>query len=177
MPYNQWAYRLNPRSSWSLGGEPLPFVRFASPLPSDTPRMTEFFLGESIAIGHIFYERALKDRIDVAAASIAVEKINGPVLVISGTDDQMWPSPRFCEMVIERLEANDHPFPYEHLRYEGAGHMILMPNSEPEAHKMDRFEVGGSKEANEFANKDSWQKVLGFLRKSLSARNEKDSGE
>ncbi len=174
VPSNEWTYRLNPRSSWSLGGEPLPFVRLASPLPSDMPQMTEFFFGEPIAIGHIFYERALKDRIDVAAASIAVEKINGPVLVISGTDDQMWPSTRFCEMVIERLEAHDHPSSYEHLRYEGAGHMILMPNSEPEAHQMDRFEVGGSKEANEFANEDSWQKVLGFLRKSLSIR---DGGE
>ena len=48
----------------------------------------------------------------VAAASIAVEKINGPVMVISGTDDQLWPSTRFSEMVIERLEAHDHPFPY-----------------------------------------------------------------
>lgn len=55
--------------------------------------------------------------------------------------------------------------------------MIIMPNSEPEAHQMQRFEVGGSKEANEFANKDSWPKVLRFLRKSLSARNGTDSSE
>lgn len=133
--------------------------------------MTEFFFGVPMAIGYIFYERALEDGAAVAAASIAVEKINGPVLVISGTDDRLWPSTRLSEMVIERLEAHDHPFPYEHLRYEGAGHMILMPNSEPEVSRMRRFEVGGSKEANEFANKDSWQKVLGFLRESLSVEN------
>jgi hypothetical protein len=174
-PSDRWTYRLYPRSSWSLGGEPLRFVRFASPLPSDTPQMMEYFLGEPTAIGHIFYERAFKDRIDVAAASIAVEKINGLVLVISGTDDQMWPSTRFCEMVIERLEANDHPFPYEHLRYEGAGHMILMPGSEPGTHQMDRLKVGGSKEANEFANEDSWQKVLDFLKDALNVKDGKNS--
>jgi len=176
-PSDQWSYSLDPKSSWSLGGEPLPFVRLASPLLSEMPQMTEFFFGEPMAIGHIFFERALEDEAAVAAASIAVEKINGPVMVISGTDDQLWPSTRFSEMVIERLEAHDHPFTYEHLRYEGAGHMILMPNSEPETPQMQRFEVGGSKEANEFANNDSWQKVLGFLEKSLRVGNRKDSGE
>ncbi len=170
-PSDRWTYRLYPRSSWSLGGEPLRFVRFASPLPSDTPQMMEYFLGEPTAIGHIFYERALKDRIDVAAASIAVEKINGPVLVISGTDDQMWPSTPLSEMAMERLKAHDHPFPYEHLRYEGAGHMITLPNSEPPPSWSSRYEVGGTREANEFANADSWRKVLGFLDKYLKNKS------
>ncbi|MCA1730732.1 MAG: dienelactone hydrolase family protein, partial [Actinobacteria bacterium] len=145
---DQWSYHWDPRSSCSLGGEPLLFVRFAKPHPAEMPQMTGFFFGEPMAIGHIFYERALENEAAVAVASIAVEKINGPVMVISGTDDQLWPSTRLSEMVIERLEAHDHPFPYEHLRYEGAGHMIIMPNSEPEAPQMERFEVGGSKEAN-----------------------------
>ncbi|CAA9456845.1 MAG: hypothetical protein AVDCRST_MAG28-2484 [uncultured Rubrobacteraceae bacterium] len=175
-PSDRWSYRLNPRSSWSLGGVPLPFVRFAEPHPSEIPRISGFF-GKPQATGSIFYERALKDEAAVAAASIAVEKIDGPVMVISGTDDHLWPSTRFSEMVIQRLEAHGHPFPHEHLRYEGAGHMILMPNSEPEGPQMQRFEVGGSKEANEVANQNSWPKVLGFLRKSLSVRNGEDSGE
>jgi hypothetical protein len=34
-------------------------------------------------------------------------------------------------MAIERQQAHDHPFPYEHPRYEGAGHMITLPNFEP----------------------------------------------
>lgn len=61
------------------------------------PQMTGFLFGELMAIGHIFYERALEDK---AAASIAVEKINGPAMVISGTDDQLWPSTRLSEMVV-----------------------------------------------------------------------------
>lgn len=164
---DRWSYQWTPRSSWTLGGEPLPFVRFADPHPAEMSQMAGFFFGEPTAVGHIFYERALQDEAAVAAASIAVEKINGPVMVISGTDDRLWPSTRLAEMVIERLEAHDHPFHHEHLRYEGAGHMILMPNSEPEPSRMERFEVGGSKEANEFANKDSWPKVVDFLKRSL----------
>lgn len=175
-PSDQWSYHWNPRSSWTLGGVPLPFVRFAEPYPSEIPRITGFF-GKAQATGSIFYERALTDKAAVAAASIAVEKINGPVMVISGTEDQLWPSTRLSKMVIQRLEAHGHPFPHEHLRYAGAGHMILMPNSKPEGPQMQRFEVGGSKDANEFANQDSWPKVLGFLRKSLSDRNGKGSGD
>ncbi len=33
MPSDQWSYSPYPRSSWSLGGEPLPFVRLAVPSP------------------------------------------------------------------------------------------------------------------------------------------------
>ncbi len=80
-------------------------------------------------------------------------------------------------MVIERLEAHNHPFPHEHLRYEGAGHMIVMPGAEPEAHEMDHLKVGGCKDANEFANEDAWRKVLDFLRKAVSVGNGKGSGK
>ena len=175
--FDRWSYFREPRSSWSLGGEPLPFVRFARPRFSEMIRMIGFFFGKPPALGPIFYEPALEDEAAVAAASIAVEKINGPVLVISGTDDQVWPSTRLSEMVIERLQAHHHPFPYEHLRYEGAGHMISMPRSGQETPQARRFKLGGSQEADEYASTASWQKVLGFLKKSLSLGKEEGLGE
>ncbi|HEX2729008.1 MAG TPA: acyl-CoA thioester hydrolase/BAAT C-terminal domain-containing protein, partial [Rubrobacteraceae bacterium] len=111
-----------------------------------------------------FYERALRDEMAVAAASIPVEKIEAPVLLISGTDDRLWPSTRLSEMAVERLKAYDHPFPYQHLRYEGAGHMIAPPGYEPARSWRERFELGGSRKANDFANTDSWPKVVSFLK-------------
>jgi uncharacterized protein len=165
--FNREAYHGGPRSPWSLRGEPVPFARFARPLPTQMVRMVGSYLGRQPIVGRVFYERALKDETAVAAAKIAVENIDGPVLLISGTDDQMWPSTRLSEMAIERLKAHDHPFPYEHLRYEGAGHMITLPNAEPPPSWSSRYEVGGTQEANEFANADSWTKVLGFLEKHL----------
>ena len=132
---------------------------------------TGSFFGRYPVATRIFYERALEDESAVAAASVAVEKINGPVLVISGTDDQVWPSTRLSERMIERLKAHDHPFPYEHLRYEGAGHMITLPRSKPEMRFRRRFEVGGSREANEFADADSWSRVVDFLEKHLKHRS------
>jgi len=165
--FDREVYHGGPRSPWSLRGEPVPFARFASPLPAEMVRMVGFYFGRHPIVGRVFYERALQNETAIAAAEIAVEKIGGPLLLISGTDDQMWPSTRLSEMAIERLKVHDHPFPYEHLRYEGAGHMITLPNSEPPPSWSSRYEVGGTREANEFANADSWTQVLGFLGKHL----------
>lgn len=170
IPLDREAYHRGPRSPWSIRGEPVPFASLALPDIPDMVRMSESFFGLHPIIGRTLYERVLEDETAVAAASIAVENIDGAVLVVSGTDDQMWPSTRLSEMVIERLEAHDHPFPYEHLRYEGAGHMITLPKSEPEIAWSKRYEVGGSREANEFANADSWAKVLSFLGHQLKQK-------
>jgi pimeloyl-ACP methyl ester carboxylesterase len=93
--------------------------------------MTESLIEDRPIGTRAFYERALLDEAAVAAASVPVEKIEAPVLLISGTDDRLWPSTRLSEMAIERLKAHDRPFPREHLRYEGAGHMIAPPGYEP----------------------------------------------
>ena len=165
--FDREAYYGGPRSPWSLRGEPVPFVKFARPRTSEMVRLVGFYFGRQPIVGRIFYERALDEGPAIAAATIPVEKIGGPLLVISGTEDQMWPSTHLSEIAIERLEAHDHPFPREHLRYEGAGHMITLPRSEPPTSWSRRYEVGGSREANEFANADSWTKVLGFLKEHL----------
>jgi hypothetical protein len=155
----------SPRSSWTLEGKPVPFVNVR-------PRVSEVM---GALIGQLplraMHERALDDETAVSAASIAVERINGPVLLISHTDDRVWPAGRLSEMVIERLEAHNHPFAFEHLSYEGAGHPTGLPYSETVvatvATKGGPWSPGGSLEANGHASADSWTKVLEFLEKHL----------
>lgn len=167
IPLDREFYYGGPRSPWSLGGEPVPFAPLSRPLAHEVIRMAgSFFDGRPIS-ARPFYERAFDSGTFVDAASIAVEKIRGPVLLISGTDDALWPSTRLSEMAIKCLRAHDHPFPFEHLRYEGAGHMLALPGYEPAESWGRRLELGGSREANEFANTDSWPKVLRFLREHL----------
>ena len=164
IPFDREVYYGGPRSPWSFRGSPVPFLPLPRPLASELIRIAgSFFDGRPVS-GRSFYERGLANRTAVEAASIAVERINGPVLLVSGTGDELWPSTRFSEMVMERLRTHDHPFPYEHLRYEGAGHLITLPGYKPEESWTMRVELGGSREANEFANADSWPKVLGFLK-------------
>ena len=167
IPFDREFFYGGPRSPWSLRGRPVPFVPLPRPLPSELLRMAgSVFEGRAIRARPL-YERALGARTAVDAASIAVEKIEGPVLLISGTDDGLWPSTLFSEMVVERLKAHDHPFPFEHLRYEGAGHLLALPGYKPKESWGRNLELGGSPEANEFANTDSWPKVLRFLKESL----------
>lgn len=165
--FDREVYYGGPRSPWSFRGIPVPFVPLPRPLPSELVRITgSFFDGRAVS-GRPFYERALASRTAMEAAAIAVEKINGPVMLISGTGDELWPSTRFATMTIERLEAHGHPFPHEHLVYKGAGHLITLPGYEPEQGWVRRVKLGGTPEANEHANTDSWPRVLGFLKQSL----------
>lgn len=168
--FDREVYHGGPRSPWSLHGEAVPFVPPERPRFPEMVRMTESLLEDRPISTCAFYERALRDETAVAAASVPVEKIEAPVLLISGTDDRLWPSTRLSEMAVERLKAHDHPFPVEHLRYEGAGHMIAPPGYKPATSWTRRFELGGSRRANEFANADSWPKVIGFLEPSFDRR-------
>ena len=163
IPFDREVYYGGPRSPWSLRGRAVPFVPWARPGVAEMVRITSSLLEDRPIGTRAFYERALRDETAVAAARIPVEKIEGPVLLISGTDDRLWPSTRLSEMAVGRLEANDRPFPHEHLRYEGAGHMIAPPGYKPAASWTNRFELGGSPEADGFANADSWPKVTAFL--------------
>ena len=163
-------YYGGPKSPWSLRGEPVPFAPPSRPLPYELVGLAGSLFGGWPIVTRPFYERALADDGPVVdAASIAVEGISGPVLLVSGTEDGLWPSTRFSEMVMERLKAHDHPFPSQHLRYEGAGHLIAPRGYKPKQSWGRNLELGGSPEANEFANADSWQKVLRFLKESLGA--------
>ena len=167
LPFDREVYHGGPRSPWSLRGKALPFVPLARPDAAEMVRLTESLFEDRPISTRAFYERALRDEAAVAAAGVPVERIGAPVMLISGTDDGLWPSTRLSEMAIGRLEANEHAFSHEHLRYEGAGHMIAPPGYEPAASWTDRFELGGSREADEFANADSWPKVLEFLEEAL----------
>ena len=58
-----------------------------------------------------------EDRPAEEAATIPVERIDGPVLLISGGDDAMWPSALMAGKVAARLAAHHHPYPVENLVY------------------------------------------------------------
>lgn len=160
------------RPAWTYKGEAAqPFIasrdagRMDEPAPSPEPlALTPFFL------------RALEDRAAAEAAEIPVERINGPVLLISGQDDQMWPSPVLAEIAMKRLARHQHRFPYSHLSYPGAGHIIGQPglpatvtaSEHPLAGRALAY--GGNAQANAAAAADSWPKVLALFREAL-ARN------
>lgn len=113
----------------------------------------------------------VKSEENLEESAIPVEQINGPILLISAKDDQTWPSTALSEIAIERLQENDHPYPYEHLSYEGAGHMISLPywpttggNAfDHPVYDDEVYFMGGTPQGDAAANVDSWARVLAFL--------------
>ena len=73
---------------------------------------------------------AQADPATVEKAAIPVEKIGGPILLISGTDDQIWPAGEFCAAILARLKKAGFPHEVKHLSIEKGGHMLLHPLSD-----------------------------------------------
>jgi dienelactone hydrolase len=155
-----------PVAAWSRDGFDLPFARFerAAVDWSQSPiRLTPGFLA------------GVSDVATVTEAEIPVERINGPVVLISGSDDQVWPSNLLAEIAMRRLRRCRHPFSFEHLCYEGAGHFIGPPHPyAPFAtthfvHPVlgRDFEMGGTPELNGQASQDSWERIVTFFNERL----------
>lgn len=118
------------------------------------------------------YEYRLKDTELVRKSTIRVERIGGPILLISGKDDKLWPSDDMARQIMARLKEKKHKFPFRHLSYDKCDHSIhppLQPPSLGGKHPVHgrTMVLGGSLEANSYAGWDSWPKVLAFLRESL----------
>ncbi len=157
-----------PRAAWTFRGKPLPYLQEDNPYAATAPaREADGTLAWTPA-----YLRHLEDARAVARATIPVEKIGGPVLLVSGGADRMWPSSRLAEIARRRLEAQDHPFAVRHLTYEGAGHRILVPYGPvtPRTARLPvqgldhlRLSQGGTPKADADAGVDAWRQTLAFL--------------
>lgn len=67
------------------------------------------------------FETMLQDTVALEKAAIKVEKINGSILFLSATKDDICPSTPMAEMMVERLNSNNFKHYFEHKSFEG-GH-------------------------------------------------------
>ena len=157
------------------GGQPLPFAPIVL-TPEEERRFEELErTREPVSINPVLL-RMLADGSIPDAAEIPVERINGPVLLLTGEDDQGIPSPVFAERIMARLEQRGFAHPHDHFCYGGAGHAIGLPHCHglpyvptygraPASGPVGAF--GGTTQANARANVESWRQVLQFLAESL----------
>lgn len=154
--------------SWTYHGEPLPYM----PNHVSDEQAAAFFAREPF-VAEPWYRANLGDAAAQAACAIPVERIRGPVLLLSGEDDAMWPAMAMAELVIERLRAHAFPYRYRHLAYPDTGHLIwpLCCPGLPTTirHRVNpglgsSFAYGGTALGCARAAADSWREVLAFLR-------------
>jgi dienelactone hydrolase len=148
--------------SWTYGGEPVAYVDrirndAVEPDEHGVLNLTPAFL------------RAIENVERANAGAIEVEKINGPILMVSGRDDALWPSATFSDLIAERLKAKGFGHEVQNFAYEGAGHTIG-PRFGPATvtkgfHPIRKATIGygGTPAAIAAARFDSWPRVLAFL--------------
>lgn len=153
-------------AAWTLAGEPVAFMGSGRDEPvEDRPAAMD---AEPFALTPGF-RAALEDRQEVERTAIPVERINGPVLLLSGAEDAMWPSSEMGEMVVTRLREHGHPHAVRHLRAEGTGHWIQHPflptTVNHSQHPLDGvdYAYGGEPAAQARGQAAAWDGLLRFL--------------
>ena len=107
-------------------------------------------------------------------AEIEVEKTQGPILMISGTDDHLWRSSEMADEVVGRLKRAHFAYDFSNLKYAHAGHSAGRPDIIPAWHSEVRNptsgrenDLGGSPQGDAESSIDSMPKVLEFLMRAL----------
>ena len=139
------------RSSWSVNGVPVPYVRY------------DRSVKKSSAVD--MYTRSLDAANDLHNTEIPVERINGALLLLSGRRDRLWPSSRMAEQITARLEQEGFSHAHQHICYPDAGHAVA-PLFRLRDHILFRVMsriFGGDLKANRSARRDAWDRVLAFL--------------
>ena len=154
-----------PRSrtpAWTWRGAPLPFVDRDA-----TEGRASLTSADARAPA---WHEALRDREAVEAATIAVEKTRGPVLLITGGDDRLWPADELAEIAFTRLRRHPRAYGDQHLRFPHAGHSVgwapwLPAGPAAGRHPLTgvRYEYGGSPGANGAAGHSCWFETLALL--------------
>ena len=131
------------QSSWSFQGKPVPYVPFDYRVGFDT--------NDPLAVVKLF-KAALEQKAAVEKASIRVEKINGPILLLSGKADQVWPSAQMADAISQRLKTKHFKFNFVNMEYTNANH------------NFNEHRFGGTPEGNASARADANLRITEFLR-------------
>jgi dienelactone hydrolase len=161
-----------PDPAWFADGEPVPYVPTDYRLRDLLRYAAAMVRGRPVGMVGQF-ERALAAADDdaLAAATIPVEDVGGPVLLVSAGDDRLWPSRRLAAVAAERLREHDQPV--EHVTCDDAGHAIRAPYlpvlGRTAAPMLPRapMALGGTPAGYAGADADAWPRVLETLAAGL----------
>lgn len=159
-PVHAWQYHRKPLAPFA----PVPPTDFNNGRGDDAANPANTLTG---------FLEGMKNKKAFEDASIPVEKIRASLLIISGGDDQMWPSSVYASQIEERLQQRHSNIYREYLYYPKAGHGINIPNLPQPGpvyyHPIGKkwFTMGGSIAEDQYASQDSWNKLIEFFDKTL----------
>ena len=148
--------------AWTTNGRAIPFFSLLS--PALAALRERVFLDPPVALTPLF-DAALDGPLP-ADVFIPVEQTNGPILLVSGGQDRMWPASRMGRQIMDRLADHKHPFESRHVHLANAGH-LMRPPGVPTGILDGKFALGGTPQEQAAANRAAWLETVAFLRESL----------
>ena len=157
--------------AWLLDGKPLTHVW----QDNKTATWAPFDEGPSPHRHARAIMTALQDSDAVARARIEVEKIQGPIILLSATDDGAWPSSLYSKMVYDYLHEVGFAHMVQWVDTQDGGHSIVFPYvpttqlvyAHPVSGKINTG--GGTPTANAQSDEHTWAAVKDFLRNAVRA--------
>jgi hypothetical protein len=157
-------------ASWTRGGTPLPW----QPLPTGVlmPQLirNDWHVHRDTAAHRPSllrlrgaYEAGLARGVDTAV--IPSEQVRCPILCVSGSDDQLWPSGPMADALLARRGRSDDG----HLRYAGAGHLIRLGTLPTDAPWSGGIAFGGTRAGLAAAQRDVTDRIPAFLQRRTAA--------
>ena len=139
-----------PKSSWSLGANPLPFMPYGQ--------------YDNKTGAYSLYKNGLKEISKYENTIIPIEKSKARILLICGEQDALWPSCEMARQVYARAKAKNGP-EIDILSYPNAGHGVFgMPVNRSEKSKSKLASLGGTYEGNADAREDALPRIKAYLK-------------
>lgn len=158
LPYNSDEIK----ASWRHNGAELPYVPMNKIVGNNLNKITTLD----------YWKSGLEKEDKVNLASIKVEQINGPILLLSGKADKVWPSAYMADKIEQRIKEHNFQHSFQNIQYDNAGHLI---SANPEVSSTSRvgnmtidgkdyeFEYGGTNEGDHAARQAAKSEVIEFM--------------
>ena len=110
---------------------------------------------------------------ELADAEIPVERTNGPILIVCGAADDMWPGVELTDVVLRRTTQAGFPHLVRRRAFPDAGHLITLPYLPARTsgvHPLGgNFAYGGTRAGTAAARAAAWPEMLQFLTTAFGA--------
>ncbi|MCA9595105.1 MAG: acyl-CoA thioesterase/BAAT N-terminal domain-containing protein [Myxococcales bacterium] len=164
-------------SSWTYQSQGLAFVPFDwTAQPTFTQDADGVELEHDRALFESSIAKATPTKLDLA--SFRVEQTQGPILMIAGADDQLWPSCQLAQIAWDRLEKSGHVDKYgdELVCAPDAGHFSPVVGSPTVGlhrayHPITKqwLALGGTPAGTAHAKRNADTKIRALLQKALAS--------
>ncbi len=158
LPYNSDEIK----ASWMYNGAELPYVPMNKIVGNNSNKITTLD----------YWKGGLEKEDKVELASIRVEQINGPILLLSGKADKVWPSAYMADKIEQRIKGHNFQYSFQNIQYDNAGHLISANPEVPSNIRVGNmtiedkdyeFEYGGTNEGDHAARQAAKSEVIEFM--------------